>query len=427
MKTLRRHANGVAAWLAAGVAATCVPAWAGAVTTVTPIVTVNARATDNAGRRPDTQDPREDVLTTVGAGGQVYWSPTEILALRLGLLGEYERYLSAAVRNTYAAGGLDGSWRPDERSELRADVRASYAPDRYDPRVPYRLAIAAPDGGGLPPFVRATTTRVEGDARFERWVTERVRGRVETELSSTRYSDRRVAGEEPTSIDPRALEGRDVGSLAAEGLRSLTETWAAGVYGRYSMADYEVGPTAHSVETGVTTEWDVTEVWEARASAGANWVRVPGEQGVPTRLGWIGEARLTRSWELARLSFRGREGLHFTSGAIPAAHRREGRVEGAIQPWEQVEGMAWFAAARERSMFDAYRATGTATVLSTGASVGWRPQRSWMMRVGYEHARADTTGLVDLPYRSNLVFVGLTFTGGPFGDVPPGDRYPPVP
>src|SRR5687768_7904952 len=100
--------------------------------------------------RSEEQGRRGDAIGDVSAGASLLWSrPT--FAIRMQALGEYERYLSAAVRNTYAAGGLDGKWRPDERTTVRADLGASYSPDRYDPRVPYRLAVSALESGEAAP------------------------------------------------------------------------------------------------------------------------------------------------------------------------------------------------------------------------------------------------------------------------------------
>src|SRR5206468_3718139 len=121
------------------------PASALADVTVAPVVSATGRATDNAGQRPSGPGARGDLVSDVGAGGSIYWSrPTA--AIRLEALGEYERYQSQAVKNTYASGGLDGKWRPDERTTVRSLLKASYAPDRYDPRVPYRLLASLPEG-----------------------------------------------------------------------------------------------------------------------------------------------------------------------------------------------------------------------------------------------------------------------------------------
>ncbi len=402
------------------------PAAALAEVTVTPVVSATGRAMDNTGRRTEDQKPQSDVTTSASAGGQVLWSnPTA--AVRLSALGEYERYLSAAVKNTYATGGLDGAWRPDERTNVRSAFNASYAPDRYDPRVPYRIAIASPDGSELPPFVRATTTRFTGSTRMERWLSEYTRGRVIGAYSSTRYTDRQTVGDQPTAIEPRQLQGRNVAEVGVEGLRKVTEIGAAGLYSRYANADYEAGPTAHTFESGALTEWAVEERWTFRATAGANYTRVPGEDGVPTRLGWTGEMALIRAYQRGSLELRGKEGHSFTSGAIPAANRREARLAGTFLPYEVLETSAWAGAAREKSLFAAYRATGTVDIYSAGASLGFRATESLTFKLGYEHNRLKSTGLAALPYQSNTVFFGFTFIGGPIGDAPAGSRYPPAP
>ena len=392
------------------------PLDAGADTTVTPVASAMGRATDNSGQRTGVQGRRQDVLTTLSAGGRIDWSrPT--FAIRISALGEYERYLSAAARNTYASGGLDGKWRTDERTTVRSDLTASYAPDRYDPRVPYRVAIAAPEGTEIPPFVRATTTRAHAGLRWERWLTETDRLRLFSGASSVRYTDRRLVGPQPSALPPRSLESRAVFELGGEGLRQITEAGAAGFYTTGAGADYETGPNVFTAESGVMTEWNVTERWTATARSGMTYTTVPGDR-LPDRLGWGYEGVLTRLWTRGQLDASVKEGVHLTTGAIPAAHRREGRLAAQIRPFERLSADGWVAAARERSMFSAYHATGTFTQWNAGAALGFRATERTTVKLGYEHTRLDSSGLVELPFRSNVVFLGITFAGGGFGDPP---------
>lgn len=398
-------------------AALALPAPALADLTFTPTVQATAKATDNAGLRSAQQGPQRDAIGNVSAGASLLWSrPTA--AMRIQALGEYERYLSAAVRNTYAAGGLEGKWRPDERTTVRADLGASYAPDRYDPRVPYRLAIDALESGeAVPPFVRATTTRARSYLVGERWITETFRGRLAAEYVATRYSERQVVGGDG-ELPERALENRDAVELTATALKQVWEPGALGVYAVYGHADYEFGPTVHHVESGVTTEWDVTERWTFEARTGATWNRAPESDGLPTRIGWNGRAALSRTWLRGELEASIREGVYMTSGALPAAHRREGRLSGLFRPFERLETRGFVAAAREKSLYAEYRATGRYDLFTAGASLGFRTTERSTVSLGWEHARLASRGLVEFPYSSNTVWLGFTFTGGPFGDPP---------
>ncbi len=405
----------IAAILPAFLAAS--PSLALADVTFTPTVTATAKATDNAGWRSPDQAPRKDAIGDLSAGASLLWSrPT--LAIRMQALGEYERYLSAAVRNTYAAGGLDGKWRPDERTSVRGDLGASYSPDRYDPRVPYRLSLAALESGeAVPPFVRANTARVRGYARGERWYTETVRGRLSGEYVGYRYSERRAVGTD-VGLPERTLENRDSAEITAEALKQVLEPGALGVYALYGHADYEIGPTVHHVESGVTTEWEVTERWTFEARTGASWMRAPESSGLPTRLGWNARAALARTWLRGSLEASAREGVYVTSGVVPAAQRREGRLSGTFRPWERVETRAFVGAAREKSLYSAYRATGSYDLVTGGASLGFRATERSTLSLGWEHARLASKGLVEFPYTSNTVWLGFTFTGGPFFDPP---------
>lgn len=402
--------------LALGLFALVSPA-ASADVTVTPVVSATGRATDNAGQRPDGAGARSDVVSDLGAGGSIYWSrPTA--AIKLEALGEYERYLSQAVRNTYAGGGLDGKWRPDERTTFRSLLKASYAPDRYDPRVPYRLVISSPDPGDLPTFIRATTTKVQEDVSADRWYSETWRGHAEAEISSTKYSDRKAIGATPTALDPRVLQSRTVASLGAAGFRQLTEPAAVGLYGNYGHADYEKGPTVHQLEGGAVTEWNASERVVFKAKLGLNAIVVPGPQGVPTRMGWNGDVSLARNWERGSFAASAKQGTFLTSGAIPASNRREGRLDAMFRPFERVETSAWVEGAREHSMYSAFAATGTYTIWTAGGALGLHATEHTLIKLGYEHDQLATHGLVALPYRQNVVFFGITFTGGPFGDPP---------
>lgn len=393
------------------------PSLALADVTVTPTVQATAKATDNSGMRSEEQGRRGDAIGDVSAGASILWSrPT--FAIRTQALGEYERYLSAAVRNTYAAGGLDGKWRPDERTTVRGDLGASYSPDRYDPRVPYRLAVSALESGeAAPAFVRANTAKVRGYMRGERWVSETFRTRLAGEYVGYRFSERRAVGTD-VGLPPRSLENRDVVEIATEALKQVSEPGALGGYALYGRADYESGPTVHRVESGVTTEWEVTERWSFEARAGASWMRAPEAASLPTRLGWNARAGLTRMWLRGELEASVREGVYMTSGALPAAQRREGRLSGVFRPWERLETRAFVAMAREKSLYSAYRATGRYDLLAGGASLGFRTTERSTVSLGWEHARLVSTGLVEFPYTSNTVWLGFTFTGGPFGDPP---------
>ncbi len=413
MKTLIHISKQIAAAvLALGLAT---PALAD--TTFTPSATIQGEATDNAGQRGPNQGARGDAITTLQAGGELLYSrPT--FAWKFSALGEYERYLSAGVKNTWAAGGLDGKWRPDERTSVRSTSKASYAPDRYDPRVPYRLVAATPAGADLPLFVRATTMKGSEQIQADRWITEIVRGRAIGEFSALHFSDRRAVGPQSGAIPARVLQSRDAGRLELDGLRQLTEPWAVGLYGSGSRADYEAGPSVYTEELGGITEWNVSERMIFAAKLGGQYVQVPGPRGQPAHLGYSGEVSLKRFWERGQLELAAKDGVSVTTSSIPAAEEQTGRIAGTFLPWQMVEAGAYAAATREHSMYQVYRATGTATILSACTTLGWRFKEHWTAKLGFDHTRQTATGLVEIPYQANTVYLGITFAGLSFGDPP---------
>jgi hypothetical protein len=414
-RTIATAVAGAAALSAATLATT----YASADTSFIPKAALTGLATDNAGQRSTTEGTRGDTLSTAQAGGQLLYSQPLYL-VKLDVLGEYERYMSAAVKNTYAAGVLDGSWRPDERTRLRSTARSTYAPDRYDAQVPYRLGISSPTGTGLPLFVRATSTQWSEVLFGERDLTERTRGRVIAEVTGTKYTNRRAIGPEPGAIPARMLQSRNAALLELTGLHQVTEYGAAGLYGQYSRADYEIGPSVHTVDAGALTEWNVSDKLLFTARAAAEYIRIPSDPvREPARVGWSGGLSITRSWERGDVLLLAKEGVSLVTASLPAAETREARLAGSVLPYERVEAGAYAAIAREHSMFAAYKATGTATVISAGGSVGWRFGPSWTARLGFDHARQTSAGLVAIPYDVNTVFVGLSFVGLALGDPPP--------
>lgn len=399
-------------------AATGLPVPASAATSFTPAAYAGGRTTDNAGDRPEGLGTRTDTTATAGIGGRFVLS-RPIWSLRVEGLGEYERYLSAGVRNTLATGGLDGRWRPDERTYVRSLTRASYAPDRFDPRVPYRLALAAPAGQELAPFIRATTTRLSEHLTVDRRLTEVHRLRLRGLLSSTRYSGRELADQPGTPLDPIVLQSRTVTELGAETLRQLAETIEVGVFGEAARADYEVTRDAYTAASGAVVEWNVVERVALRARAGASWLTVPGADSIPDRLGWTGDLSLIRSWQLAEVELLAREGHFLADAHIPAGRRRDGRLTVRATPLERLSMEAWGGMGWEQSQHSAYHATGSSRVLQAGGALGWRLTEHLTARAGFEHTRVDVTGRVDLPFESNVFHLGMSFGGWSFGSPSP--------
>lgn len=393
------------------------PAPALAAASFTPVAEVRGHATDNAGNRPEEFGPQRATTATAAAGGRMVWS-RPVWSIRLEGLGEYERYLSANVRNTGASGGLDGKWRPDERTFVRSTARASYAPDRWDPRVPYRLAIAMPAGDDLPPFVRATTTRVTEQLLFERRATEAWRVRALGGFSSTQYEDRRFGEPDGAPFDARLMQGRTVYEAGMESLWAMRETVEAGFYGGGSRADYEVTRDAYTSSAGALVEWKIEERLTFRARTGPDWTSVPGSD-LPDRYGFTADALLIRRWTLAEVELMGRDGVFLADATIPAARRSDGRFTVRARPFERLSVEAYAGAGMERSMYEGYHETGSARSGIAGTSLGWRMTEHLTAKAGYQYSAVETTGRSDLPHRSNTVFVGMSFTGWSFGSPAP--------
>jgi len=393
------------------------PALAAASTAFTPVVEAGGRATDNAGDRPVQMGPRSAVTANGAAGGRLVFSQP-IWSLRLEGLGEYEQYLSAPVRNTGASGAADARWRPDERTYVRSITRGSHTPDRWDPRVPYRLAISAAPGEDLPPFVRVTTTRWSERLMFEQRASEILRMRLSGGVSDTKYDDRRLAGPAGGRFDARLLQGRTVWELGAESLMAARENVEVGLYADGARADYEVTTDAYTGSAGAVMEWTVVERLSFRARTGPDYTTVPGSN-LPDRWGYTAEAALVRRWTLAELELSGREGVFLADATTPAARRTDGRFTVRAQPFERLSFEVFAGAGMERSTYERFHATGTARSATAGTSLGWRMTQYLTARAGYQYAAVETTGRSALPYHSNTVFVGLSFTGWSFGQPAP--------
>lgn len=395
-----------------------VPDSASAAAAFTPTAYAGGRTTDNAGDRPPELGTRSDTTATAAVGGRLVIS-RPIWSIRVEGLGEYERYLSAGVRNTLATGGLDGRWRPDERTLVRSVARASYAPNRFDPRVPYRLALATPVGQEVAPFVRATTSRVTEDLSVERRLTEVNRLRGYGFLSDTRYSARRVGDDTEERLDPIVLQARTVYQLGAETLWQTVETMEAGVFGEGSYGDYEVTSNVYTAATGAVLEWNVEERIELRARAGATWMTIPDEETIPDRLGWTGDIALTRRWQVTEIELLAREGQYLADAHIPAARRRDGRLTLRTRPLERLTVELWGGAGWEASQHSAYHAKGTSRTFIAGAAAGWRLTEYLTARAGFEHSEVEATGRADLPFESNVFHLGMSFGGWRFGSPAP--------
>lgn len=415
---IARAVRGTGAVIGCALLVAAAPRTAFADVTFTPEVASSAERTDNAGQRSPGEGVRGDTITTARAGGELLFSHP-LWAVRATALGEYERYLSADVRNTWATGGLEGIWHPDETTRVRSKLRASYAPDRYDPRIPYRLIALGTPAADLPLFVRATTLDVDETAMGERWITELVRGRVTAEWSSRRYSDRRGVGSTAaTAVPAVALQSRTAAIVGGELARKFTETALVGGWISGARADYEAGPSAYTTEGGGLFEWEAGERTSFAARAGGQFVAVPGPGGVPPHLGWEGALSLRHDWLTGSAEVEAKDGVSVTTSALPAAEEQTARLVARWLPFEHVETSAYAAATREHSAFAVYRATGTATILSAGGALGWRMTRSFTARIGFDHVRQDSRGLVEIPYRANTAWIGITFTGRAFGDPP---------
>ena len=383
----------------------------------TPVVEAGGRATDNAGDRPVEMGPRSAVTANGAAGGRLLFSQP-VWSLRLEGLGEYERYLSANVRNTGASGVVDGRWRADERTFVRSIARGSYTPDRWDPAIPYRLAIAAAPGEDLPPFVRVTTTRWSERLLFDRRTSEVLRLRAIGGVTGTTYDDRRLAGPSAERFDARLLQGRTVWELGGESLWAARENVETGLYASGARADYETTRDAYTGSAGAVMEWMAEERVSFRARTGPDWTTVPGSN-LPDRWGYTAEAALVRRWTLAELELSGREGVFLADATTPAARRTDGRFTVRAQPFERITFEAFAGAGMERSTFAAYHATGTSRSAIAGTSLGWRMTQYLTARAGYQYSTVETTGRSALPYQSNTVFVGLSFSGWSFGQPAP--------
>lgn len=396
----------------------CSPAIAAASASFTPVMEAGGRATDNAGDRPAEMGPQSAVTATGAAGGRLVFS-RPLWSLRLEGLGEYEQYLNMPVRNSGGSGAVEAKWRPEERTFVRSISRASYSPNRWDPRVPYRLAIAAAPGEDLPPFVQVTTTKWSERLLLQQAASEILRLRLNAGVAGTQYDDRRTAGPgRDASFDARILQGRTVWELGGESLIAASETMQGGLYVDGAHADYEVTRDAYTGSAGVVGEWLAGERFTFRARTGPDWTTVPGSN-LPDRWGYSAEAAFIRRWTLAELELSGREGVFLADATIPAARRTDGRVTVRAQPFERLSFEAFAGAGMERSTFAAYHETGTARSTMAGTSLGWRMTQYLTARAGYQYSAVQTTGRVDLPYQSNTVFVGLSFTGWSFGQPAP--------
>lgn len=395
----------------------CSPAIAAASASFTPVVEAGGRATDNAGDRPVDTDRRSAVTATGAAGGRLLFSQP-LWSLRLEGAGEYEHYLSTRVRNTGASGTLDGRWRADERTFVRSTARGSYTPDRWDPRIPYRVAITAAPDEELPPFVRVTTTRLSERLLVDRRATEVLRLRASGGITDTRVGDRRLSGPEGGRFEARLLQSRTVWELSGESLWAARENVETGLYADASHAEYEVTSDAWTGGTGIVLEWMAGERLSFRARTGPDWITLP-QSSLPDRFGYTAEAALVRRWPVAEIELGGREGVFLADATIPASRRTEGRVAVRAMPFERLSFEAFAAAGAERSTFAAYHETGTARRTAAGTSLGWRMTRYLTARAGFQRADVRSTGRAAVPYRSNTIFVGLSFTGWSVGQPAP--------
>jgi hypothetical protein len=400
-------------------AALALPGTAAASASLTPVGEAGGRATDNAGDRPDELGRNSAVTATAAAGARLVISQP-LWSLRMEGLGEYERYLSAPVKNTGASGGLDGKWRPDERTFVRSLSRVSYAPDRFDPRVPYRLALTVPAGQELPPFVRVTTTRISEGLTLEHRLTEAQRFRVFGQWTDTRYSDRRVGDE---AFEPVLMQGRSVLELGGESLWETRENVETGFYAEGSRADYEVTNDAYTASTGAVVEWNIVERLQFRARTGPDFTTFAGTD-LPDRWGIGANGSFLYRWTLAEIELAGREGMFLADATIPAARRREGRLTFRATPFERLSMELFAGAGAEKSQYAAYHATGSARLLTAGGSLGWRLTERFTARAGYQHTDVATSGRSDLPYESSMVFAGISFTGWSLGSPAPEASRP---
>lgn len=397
------------------------PAIAVAGASFTPVVEVGGRATDNAGDRPEELGPQSSMTANGSAGGRLIVSQP-LWSMRLDALTEYEQYLSAPVRNAGATGQLDGRWRPDERTYVRSRGRLSHSPDRWDPEVPYHLAIASAPGDEMPAFIRATTTRWSEKVQVDHRATETWRVRARGGVSATRYGDRHLGDVDAARLDPRVLQSRTVLELGTESLWATRENVEIGLFAEESRADYEVTPDTWNTRAGGVMEWNIFERLSFRARTGPDWTTVPGSS-LPDRWGFTADASLIRKWTLVELEVSGREGMFLADASIPAARRTVGRFTVRALPFERISLEAWAGGGLERSLYERYHATGTARTTTAGTTLGWRMTEHLTARAGYQYSSVDATGRVELPYRSNTIFFGLSLSGWNFGTPAPETSF----
>jgi hypothetical protein len=357
-------------------------------------------------------------MTANGAAGGHLVVSQPIWSMRLSALGEYEQYLSAPARNTGATGMLDARWRPDERTFVRSRARISHSPDRWDPEVPYQLAISSPEGDELPAFIRVTTTRWSEGLLLDHRATELWRLRATGTVTQTTYGERRLGNAREERFDARALQGRTVVETGGESLWTARETVETGLYADVSRADYEVTSDVWTAGAGGVLEWTIAERLSFRARTGPDWTTMPGSN-LPDRWGFTADASLIRRWTLAEVELSGREGMFQADATIPAARRTDGKLTLRARPFEPVTFEAFAGAGQERSEYERYHAIGTARTTTAGTSLKYALSEYVTARAGYQYSAVETTGRIELPYRSNTVFLGMTFTGWNFGSPAP--------
>lgn len=393
------------------------PAIASASAAFTPTAVIGGRATDNSGDRPEEMGPRSATTANAAAGGRLLFS-RPIWSVSLEGLGEYEHYLSAPARNTGATGTLDARWRPDERTYLRSRARITHSPDRWDPEVPYQLAISSADGDELPAFIRVTTTRWSQGLLLDHRATELWRLRATGAVTQTTYGERRLGDLRDERFEARALQSRTVLETGFESLWITRETVEAGLFADVSRADYEVTSDAWTADAGGVLEWTIAERLSFHARMGPDWTTMPGSN-LPDRWGFTADASLIRRWTLAEVELSGREGTFHADATIPAARRSEGKLTLRALPFEGLSFEAFVGAGTERSQYERYHAIGTARTTTAGTSLRYALTEYVTARAGYQYAAVETTGRIEVPYRSNTVFLGMTFTGWNFGSPAP--------
>ncbi len=371
---------------------------------VSPAVSVSATSTDNAGQRPPDAGPVPESSASIDLGGRL---AATLPTTRVGIeaVAGVEGRDGDRRAGTRVAATADADGRPTERGRWRFRGQASHAPDRHDPRIPYRLALAVPDGSSLPSFVRATTTRWMGRILVEDRPSEIVRARVIAAHTSLRYGDRRTDRGAP--IPARWMSGREVTELSTELLAVVSEPANAGLFATARRSGYEVGPTVTALETGSLVEWDVEGRTSVQARAGATWSHAPADH-LPPRLGWSASLVARRSSDRGHVELSFEEGVHLTLTAAPAARHREGRLSGTRSAGPRWELSGFAAAARERSLFARYHPLGEATIARVGAAGGFRFTERSTARLGWQSTRMTSDGRAYLPYDENLVFLSLT-------------------